>query len=60
MNRLYTIGHSNKPFEDLVEQMLVRRIPKSVRDEEGVLKLCGLNHEAIARKAARMLGVVGV
>ena len=43
-----------------IEQMLVRRIPKSARDEEGVLKLCGLNHETITRKAARMLGVVGV
>ncbi|MHC4219736.1 MAG: transketolase [Planctomycetota bacterium] len=43
-----------------VEQMLVRRIPKSARDEDGILKLCGLNHDAITRKAAQMLGVVGV
>jgi transketolase len=43
-----------------VEQMLVRRIPKSARDEEGVLKLCGLHHDTITRKAAQMLGVVGV
>jgi transketolase len=43
-----------------VEQMAVRRIPKSARDEEGILKLCGLDHESITRKAAQMLGVVGV
>jgi len=43
-----------------IEQMLVRRIPKSARDEEGILKLCGLHHDTITRKAAQMLGVVGV
>jgi transketolase len=43
-----------------IEQMLVRRIPKSARDEEGILKLCGLHHSIITRKAAEMLGVVGV
>jgi transketolase len=43
-----------------IEQMLVRRIPKSARDEEGILKLCGLDHDTITRKAAQMLGVVGV
>jgi transketolase len=43
-----------------IEQMLVRRIPKSARDEESILRLCGLNHETITRKAAQMLGVVGV
>ncbi|MHC4825138.1 MAG: transketolase C-terminal domain-containing protein, partial [Planctomycetota bacterium] len=43
-----------------IEQMLVRRIPKSTRDEEGMLKLCELDHDAITRKAAQMLGVVGV
>jgi transketolase len=43
-----------------VEQMAVRRIPRSARDEEGILKLCGLDHESITRKAAQMLGVVGV
>jgi transketolase len=43
-----------------IEQMLVRRIPKSARDEDGILKLCGLNHEIITSKAAQMLGVVGV
>ncbi|MHC4350412.1 MAG: hypothetical protein ACYS15_18035, partial [Planctomycetota bacterium] len=43
-----------------IEQMLVRRIPKSTRDEEGMLKLCELDHAAITLKAAQMLGVVGV
>ncbi|MHC4067428.1 MAG: transketolase [Planctomycetota bacterium] len=43
-----------------IEQMLVRRIPKSARDEEEILKLCGLHHDTITRKAAQMLGVVGV
>ena len=43
-----------------IEQMFVRKIPKSARDEEAVLKLCGLHHSVIARKAAAMLGVVGV
>jgi len=43
-----------------IEQMLVRRIPKSARDEDGILKLCGLSHETITSKAAQMLGVVGV
>ena len=32
----------------------------SVRDEEGILSLCGLDHLSITRKAAGMLGVVGV
>ena len=43
-----------------IEQMYVRRIPKSARDEEGILKLCGLHHTDITRKAANMLGLVGV
>ena len=43
-----------------IEQMVVRRIPKSARDEDGILKLCGLDHDTITRKAAQMLGVVGV
>ena len=41
-----------------VEQMFVRRIPKSARNEEAILKQCGLHHSDIARKAAAMLGVV--
>ena len=40
-----------------IEQMYVRQIPKSARDEEGILKLCGLHHSDITRKAASMLGV---
>ena len=43
-----------------IEQMFVRKIPKSARDEEAILKLCGLHQSVIARKAAAMLGVVGV
>ena len=43
-----------------IEQMLVRKIPKSARDEEGILRLCELHHSLITRKAAEMLGVVGV
>lgn len=40
-----------------VEQMHVRRIPKSARDENGILQQCGLHFGAITRKAANMLGV---
>ena len=40
-----------------IEQMHVRRIPKSARTEEAILKQCGLHHTDIARKAASMLGV---
>lgn len=40
-----------------IEQMFVRRIPKSARDEDAILRQCGLNHAVITRKAASMLGV---
>ena len=43
-----------------IEQMYVRKIPKSARTEEEILKLCGLHHTNIARAAAGMVGVVGV
>ncbi|MCA9289577.1 MAG: transketolase [Phycisphaerales bacterium] len=43
-----------------IEQMYVRRIPKSARTEDEILKYCGLHHTDIARKAASMLGVVAV
>jgi transketolase len=43
-----------------VEQMYVRRIPKSARTEEGILRQCGLHHNDIAQRAAKMLGVVNV
>ncbi len=43
-----------------IEQLYVRRIPKSARDEDGILEQCGLHHGAITRKAAGMLGVVEV
>ena len=38
-------------------QMFVERIPKSARDEEGVLRMCGLHHTAIAARAASICGV---
>ncbi|MGI9015255.1 MAG: transketolase [Phycisphaerales bacterium] len=40
-----------------IEQMYVRRIPKSARTEEAILRQCGLHHTDIVRKAASMLGV---
>ena len=43
-----------------IEQLLVRRIPGSARDEEGILTQSGLHHSIISKKAAGMLGVVGV
>ena len=42
----------------MIEQLHVRRIPKSARDEAGILQQCGLDHAAIAKRAASMLGVV--
>jgi transketolase len=41
-----------------IEQLYVNRIPKSARDENGILQQCGLHHADIAKKAAAMLGVV--
>jgi len=43
-----------------IEQLYVRRIPKSARDEDGILEQCGLHHSTITKKAAAMLGVVEV
>jgi transketolase len=43
-----------------IEQMHVRRIPKSARTEEEILQQCGLHHSNISRAAAAMLGVVSV
>ncbi len=43
-----------------IEQMYVNRIPKSCRNEEAILKYCGLHPNDIAAKAASMLGVVEV
>ena len=43
-----------------IEQLLVRRIPGSARDEEGILTQSGLHHSIISKRAAGMLGVVGV
>jgi transketolase len=40
-----------------VEQLHVRRIPKSTRTPEDILRMCGLHYTDIARGAASMLGV---
>lgn len=40
-----------------LQQMCVRRIPKSAIDEPSILRQCGLDAESIARTAAKMLGV---
>ncbi|MDP7005243.1 MAG: transketolase [Phycisphaerales bacterium] len=40
-----------------VEQLHVRRIPKSCRNPESVLKMCGLHYTDIANGAALLLGV---
>ncbi len=40
-----------------IEQMCVRRIPKSARTEDEILKQCGLHHTDITRAAAKMLRV---
>ncbi|MCA9284385.1 MAG: transketolase [Phycisphaerales bacterium] len=40
-----------------IEQMFVRRIPKSAKTEDEILKYCGLHHSDIAKKAATMMGV---
>jgi len=41
----------------LVEQMHVRRVPKSARTEADILKYCGLHHEDITQRALQMVGV---
>jgi transketolase len=41
-----------------IEQMYVRKIPKSARTTAEILKQCGLDHKAIAQKAATMLRVM--
>lgn len=40
-----------------IEQMYVKRIPKSARTEDDILTQCGLTHKDITRTAASMLGV---
>jgi transketolase len=41
-----------------LQQMYVRRIPKSARTEDEIVKQCGLHHTMIAKTAANMVGVV--
>jgi len=43
-----------------IEQLYVKRIPKSARTTDEILKQCGLHHADITKAAARMLGVVSV
>ena len=43
-----------------IEQMYVRRIPKSARTADDILLQCGLHHTNITATAAKMLGVVNV
>ena len=40
-----------------VEQLYVRRIPKSARNPESILRMCGLHYTDIAKGAASLLGV---
>ncbi|MEO1597221.1 MAG: transketolase [Planctomycetota bacterium] len=46
---------SGDPFT--IEQMHVRKIPKSSRSEDDVLAQCGLDAASIAKKAGSMVGV---
>jgi transketolase len=43
-----------------IEQMYVKRIPKSARTADEILRQCGLHHSDITKTAAKMLGVVNV
>jgi transketolase len=40
-----------------VEQLYVKRIPKSTRSPESILRMCGLHYTDIAKGAASLLGV---
>ena len=46
---------SGDPFT--INQMFVRRIPKSARTTDDILRMCGLDHERIASVAASIVGV---
>ena len=43
-----------------IEQLYVRRIPKSARTPDEILRQCGLHHEQITKAAGKMVGVVSV
>jgi transketolase len=49
------MAESGEGFQ--LEQMCVRRIPKSAREPEQIMAMCGLNHEAIVQRCLAMLGV---
>ncbi|HIN09820.1 MAG TPA: transketolase [Phycisphaerales bacterium] len=40
-----------------IKQLCVRRIPKSARSPESILRMCGLHYTDIAQNAASLLGV---
>ena len=46
---------SGDPFT--IQQMFVKRIPKSARTTDDILRMCGLDHQAIADAAAAMVGI---
>ncbi|HWB20079.1 MAG TPA: hypothetical protein VG711_07260, partial [Phycisphaerales bacterium] len=43
-----------------LQQLHVKRIPKSARTEDEIMRQCGLHHTHIVNAAAKMLGVVKV
>lgn len=43
-----------------LDQMFVRRIPKSARSADEVMRMCGLDHQAIVHRACRLLQVAEV
>jgi transketolase len=49
------LGESGDAFK--LKQMFVRRIPKSAKTPEEMLKMCGLTAEDIKKEATKLLGV---
>ncbi|MBL1216647.1 MAG: transketolase [Planctomycetes bacterium] len=43
-----------------LEQMFVKRIPKSARSADDVMRMCGLDHQAIVQRACQLLQVAEV
>jgi transketolase len=41
-----------------LEQMHIRRVPKSARTPDEIMEMCGLTHQAIADRALRLLHVI--
>ena len=40
-----------------IQQMFVRRMPKSCINEDEIMRYCGLHHTDVAREALKMMGV---